>query len=64
MTCDAIWNNKIHPVIQQLTRGTTIDHKNVDACQKPIVILQCSKQPLNKGTTDGELKVEPSPVRP
>ena len=47
-----------------MTHGTTIDHKNVDICQKPIVILQCSGKPLDKGTTDSEPKIGPSPFRP
>ena len=48
----------------RMTYGTTIDHKNVDMCQKPIVILQCSGKPLDKGTTDSEPKIGPSPFRP
>ena len=47
-----------------MTYGTTIDHKNVDTCKKPIVILQCSGQPLDKGATDGEPKIGPSPIHP
>ena len=47
-----------------MTYGTTIDHKNVDTCLKLIVILQSSGQPLDKGATDGEPKIETSPIRP
>jgi len=48
----------------RMTYGTTMDHKNVDTCQKPIVILQCFRQPLDKGAIDGELKIGPSTICP
>ena len=47
-----------------MTYGTTIDHKNVDAYQKPIVILPCLGQPLDNGATDGKTKIGRSPIRP
>ena len=47
-----------------MTYGTTIDYKNVDTCQKPIIILQCFRQPLDKGAIDGEPKIGPSTICP